>query len=101
MSFSSNTSSGYSVEAQNPPGELFNIVSLQSSARPGCIIELEPIADAAQVRLKPLNITLYVNNRQFDSHMYVYMYLFLRIYNELLIIKTRNLKKKAIFEDNK
>nr|XP_022328939.1 dmX-like protein 2 isoform X8 [Crassostrea virginica] len=48
MSFSSNTSSGYSVEPQNPPGELFNIVSLQSSARPGCIIELEPIADAAQ-----------------------------------------------------
>lgn len=92
MSFSSNTSSGYSVEAQNPPGELFNIVSLQSSARPGCIIELEPIADAAQVRLKPLNITLYmyINNRQFDSHMYVYMYLFLRIYNELLIIKIRN-----------
>ncbi|XP_062621591.1 dmX-like protein 2 [Saccostrea cucullata] len=48
MSFSSNTSSGYSVEPQKPPGELFNIVSLQSSARPGCIIELEPIADAAQ-----------------------------------------------------
>jgi hypothetical protein len=49
MSFSSNTSSGYSFEPQKPPGELFNIVSLQSSARPGCIIELEPIADAAQV----------------------------------------------------
>ncbi|XP_056021522.1 dmX-like protein 2 isoform X2 [Ostrea edulis] len=48
MSFSSNTSSGYSFEPQKPPGELFNIVSLQSSARPGCIIELEPIADAAQ-----------------------------------------------------
>lgn len=92
MSFSSNTSSGYSVEAQNPPGELFNIVSLQSSARPGCIIELEPIADAAQVRLKPflksLIITLYINNRQFDSHMCVYI--FLGYYIELFIIKTRN-----------
>lgn len=59
MSFSSNTSSGYSVEAQNPPGELFNIVSLQSSARPGCIIELEPIADAVQVRLKPIKLNHY------------------------------------------
>lgn len=51
MSFSSNTSSGYSVDAQRPPGELLNIISVQSSARPGCIIELEPIADAEQVLL--------------------------------------------------
>ncbi|KAJ8305006.1 hypothetical protein KUTeg_018589 [Tegillarca granosa] len=42
----SNTSSGYSVETPKAPGELFNIVSLQSSSRPGCIIELESIADA-------------------------------------------------------
>ncbi|XP_069136751.1 dmX-like protein 2 [Argopecten irradians] len=48
MSFSSNTSSGYSVETPRAPGELFNIVSLQSSARPGCIIEMEAIADAKQ-----------------------------------------------------
>lgn len=49
MSFSSNTSSGYSIEPQRAPGEMFNIISLQSSARPGCIIELEPLADAKQV----------------------------------------------------
>ncbi|VDI15900.1 Hypothetical predicted protein [Mytilus galloprovincialis] len=48
MSFSSNTSSGYSIEPQRAPGEMFNIISLQSSARPGCIIELEPLADAKQ-----------------------------------------------------
>ncbi|XP_033750320.1 dmX-like protein 2 [Pecten maximus] len=48
MSFSSNTSSGYSVETPRAAGELFNIVSLQSSARPGCIIEMEAIADAKQ-----------------------------------------------------
>jgi hypothetical protein len=59
MSFCSNTSSGYSVEPQRPPGEMFNIVSLQSSARPGCIIELEPIADAKQVNIIWL-ITTYV-----------------------------------------
>jgi hypothetical protein len=46
-----NTSSGYSVEPQRPPVEMFNIISLQSSARPGCIIELEPIADAKQVNI--------------------------------------------------
>lgn len=49
MSFSSNTSSGYSVEVSHPPSEVFNIVSLQSSARPGCIIDLEAITDAKQV----------------------------------------------------
>jgi hypothetical protein len=41
MSFCSNTSSGYSVEPQRPPVEMFNIISLQSSARPGCIIEFQ------------------------------------------------------------
>ena len=51
MSFCSNTSSGYSVEPQRPLGEMFKIISLQSSARPGCIIELEPIADAKQVNI--------------------------------------------------
>ncbi|KAL3867333.1 hypothetical protein ACJMK2_044544 [Sinanodonta woodiana] len=46
MSFSSNTSSGYSAEQHQNPGDLFNIVSLQSSSRPGCIIELEALTDA-------------------------------------------------------
>ena len=50
MSFSSNTSSGYSLEIPDPPGELFNIISVQSSARPGCIIELDAFTDAKQVR---------------------------------------------------
>lgn len=49
MSFCSNTSSGYSYEAPKTAGDLFNIVSLQSSNRPGCIIEMEAIADAKQV----------------------------------------------------
>jgi len=49
MSFCSMTSSGYSNEVRAPAAELFNIVSVQSSARPGCIIELEPFTDAEQV----------------------------------------------------
>ena len=49
MSFSSNTSSGYSFDIPDPPGELFNIISVQSSARPGCIIELDAFTDAKQV----------------------------------------------------
>ncbi|KAK3098460.1 hypothetical protein FSP39_019692 [Pinctada imbricata] len=48
MSFCSNTSSGYSADVPKPPSDLFNIVSVQSSARPGCIIELETIAEASQ-----------------------------------------------------
>ena len=31
--------------------EIFNIVSLQSTARPGCIIELDAIVDAKQVSI--------------------------------------------------
>ena len=49
MSFSSNTSSGYSLELPDPPGDLFNIISVQSSSRPGCIIELDAFTDAQQV----------------------------------------------------
>ncbi|XP_052793147.1 dmX-like protein 2 isoform X3 [Mya arenaria] len=49
MSFYSMSSSGYSAEAQEPPAELFNIVSVQSSSRPGCIIELEAFTDAQQM----------------------------------------------------
>ncbi|XP_052281684.1 dmX-like protein 2 isoform X4 [Dreissena polymorpha] len=49
MSFSSQTSSGYSYEGQEPPTELFNIVSVQSSARPGCIIELEAFTEDNQL----------------------------------------------------
>lgn len=44
------TSSGYSNDVRCQPAELFNIVSVQSSARPGCIIELEPFTDALQVK---------------------------------------------------
>lgn len=29
--------------------DLWNVVSLQSTSRPGCIIDLKPIADAVQV----------------------------------------------------
>ncbi len=55
----SSASSGY---VQNTPGtpthirEMFNIVSLQSTARPGCIIELENIVDAKQVNRENLNV---------------------------------------------
>ena len=40
------------ADARIPPGarDLFNIVSQQSTARPGCIIELEAIAEAKHVR---------------------------------------------------
>ena len=51
MSFASMTSSGYSADVQQVPAELFNIISVQSSARPGCIIELEAFTDAQQVSL--------------------------------------------------
>ncbi|ESO86706.1 hypothetical protein LOTGIDRAFT_235301 [Lottia gigantea] len=49
MSFSS-TSSSFKVDNNTSklPSELFNIVSEQSSSRPGCIIELEGINDAMQ-----------------------------------------------------
>ncbi|XP_060557818.1 dmX-like protein 2 isoform X5 [Ruditapes philippinarum] len=49
MSFCSTTSSGYSYEVQDPPSELFNVVSVQSSARPGCIIELDAFTDTQQI----------------------------------------------------
>lgn len=47
----SSSSANSSSEASPPPvaaasAEMFNMVSLQSSARPGCILELEPINDA-------------------------------------------------------
>ncbi|XP_070175544.1 dmX-like protein 2 isoform X2 [Littorina saxatilis] len=49
MSFSSNSSS-VPEPSPSPAGasvtDMFNLVSLQSSARPGCILELEPINDA-------------------------------------------------------
>ncbi|KAK6180445.1 hypothetical protein SNE40_012599 [Patella caerulea] len=50
MSFSSTgTSSSYKPDnGPKLPSELFNIVSEQSSSRPGCIIELEAITDAKQ-----------------------------------------------------
>ncbi|KAK7475123.1 hypothetical protein BaRGS_00033615 [Batillaria attramentaria] len=49
FSFSS-TSSSYCPEPASPIkplSEMFNLVSLQSSARPGCIMELEAINDAS------------------------------------------------------
>ncbi|XP_041373660.1 dmX-like protein 2 isoform X2 [Gigantopelta aegis] len=54
LSFSSTTSSSYHGDAVDTglfpktAGELFNIASLQSSARPGCVIEMEAISDAQQ-----------------------------------------------------
>ena len=50
----SSTSSGIMLQTPTTPipqREVFNIVSLQSTARPGCVIELDPIADAKQVKL--------------------------------------------------
>jgi len=43
------TSSGYSMDTPQPALDLFNIISVQSSSRPGCIIELEAFTDAQQV----------------------------------------------------
>ena len=48
----SSASSGYVMNTPSTPPhgrEIFNIVSLQSTARPGCIIELDAIVDAKQV----------------------------------------------------
>ncbi|GFO28212.1 Dmx-like protein 2 [Plakobranchus ocellatus] len=36
------------VQVKKQPAELFNIISLQSSARPGCILELDAISDGCQ-----------------------------------------------------
>ena len=55
LSFSSTASSSYHGEAGDggslprTTAELFNIASLQSSARPGCVLEMEAISDAQQV----------------------------------------------------
>ncbi|XP_071118494.1 dmX-like protein 2 isoform X1 [Haliotis cracherodii] len=51
LSFSSTTSSSYHGDTGSPvraASEVFNIVSQQSSARPGCIMELQGINDAQQ-----------------------------------------------------
>ena len=50
-SFSSNSSSfvGEVRSPQKPTVDMLHMVSLQSSARPGCLLELEPINDAMAV----------------------------------------------------
>ncbi|GFS07033.1 DmX-like protein 2 [Elysia marginata] len=46
----SSTSSYHEISTpvQRHPAELFNIISLQSSARPGCVLELDAISDGCQ-----------------------------------------------------
>ena len=80
MSSSSNDSStinALAAAAANATkvGQKLSIVSSQSTARPGAIIELEPISDATQVRLIYRYLFCFKKQHEIRTTYYVYFIL--------------------------
>lgn len=53
------------VSLQKYVGEVFNIISQQSTAKPGCIIELDTITGFVSIHAKANVIELYFNKCSF------------------------------------